>query len=523
MNKNFLLLTLLVSTQGFSFTKNKTYKFTILHTNDHHGRFWNNKDGEVGLAARATLINELRQEITKDGGEVLLLDAGDINTGIPQSDMLDAEPDFKGMKLLNYDVMAVGNHEFDNPLSVIRKQEEWAGFPFISANIFYENSDKKPFKGYVIKELQDLNIAILGLTTKDTPLKTNPLNVKGLVFKDPIEVARTEVPKLKKQSDILIALTHMGHYPNESHGSDAPGDVTLARQVNGIDIIVGGHTQLPVFTADIQNGAVIVQAGEWGKYVGRIDFEFLDGKLTLKNYKLIPVNLKKTEVIDGVNVTRYVDREITPDPVIESFLRPFKEQGDQLLQVVLAKSDGKFEGDRAVIRKQETNLGNLLALAYKEKFNADLSVLNSGGIRDSMPAGDITYETVLTVLPFGGEVVTVEISGNKLKTYLTSVALELAPGTGSYPQMSFVKIKGSRADKRIDEILINGQKIQDEKIYKIAIPEFIAVGGDKYPSLKNEPTFTKYGYTDADILKSYLEKVKTISVNDFAPTGYLDL
>jgi 5'-nucleotidase/UDP-sugar diphosphatase len=93
-------------------------KLTVLHTNDHHGRFWPNSDGEYGLAARKTLIDKVRAEVAAGGGQVLLLDGGDVNTGVPESDLQDAEPDFKGMNLLGYDAAAIGNHEFDKPLIV---------------------------------------------------------------------------------------------------------------------------------------------------------------------------------------------------------------------------------------------------------------------------------------------------------------------------------------------------------------------------------------------------------------------
>jgi 5'-nucleotidase / UDP-sugar diphosphatase len=97
-------------------------KLTVLHTNDHHGRFWPNSDGEYGLAARKTLIDKVRAEVKAAGGEVLLLDGGDVNTGVPESDLQDAEPDFKGMNLLGYDASAIGNHEFDKPLAVLDKR-----------------------------------------------------------------------------------------------------------------------------------------------------------------------------------------------------------------------------------------------------------------------------------------------------------------------------------------------------------------------------------------------------------------
>lgn len=489
----------------WAYTKGKTYKLTILHTNDHHGRFWPNKEGELGLAPRATLIQKLREEIQKDGGHVLLLDAGDVNTGVPQSDLQDAEPDFKGMALLGYDVMAVGNHEFDKPLETILKQREWGGFPFISANIYNKETNERIFPSHIVKEFGDLKITIFGLTTEDTPLKSNPKNTKDFKFVPVVEEAKSLVPQLRKDSDVLIALTHIGHYPEANHGADAPGDVTLARQVNGIDLIVGGHTQKPLFQPDIQNGSIIVQAAEWGKYVGRVDLEFLDGKITLKEAKLIPVNLKDSEV------------KIEADPYVEALLRPFKEKGDASLLVELGSADAEFVGTRDIVRSQETNLGNLITHAYKSKFKADLAITNSGGLRDSIYPGKVTYESVLMVLPFGGEIAIAELSGKELKNYLEYVIFNLTAGSGSFPQMSGVDILANKETKKIKELKINGKKVCSNKRYVLALPEFIAAGGDKYPAL----AFRKTGFVDADVFKEFVLNVKELKAKDYAPRGYV--
>lgn len=497
----------------FAYTKGKTYKITILHTNDHHGRFWPNGQGELGLAARATLIKSLREQIAKDGGHVLLLDAGDVNTGIPQSDLLDAEPDFKGMAQLGYDVMAIGNHEFDKTLDTIFQQQKWAGFPFITANIYYEKTGKRPFPSHITKQMDDLKITIFGLTTEDTPLKTNVLHTKGLHFRSAVKEAKKLVPTLRKEADVLIALTHIGHHPNEANGADAPGDVTLARKVDGIDLIVGGHTQKPLFKPDMQNGTIIVQAYEWGKYVGRVDMEFLDGKLTLKDYKLIPVNLKDTAKIEQ-------------DPKMEAFLKPYKEKGDNLISKLnksagltsdLGVAEVEFIGRRDIVRNQETNLGNLVSRAYKEYFKADLGVMNSGGIRESLNPGKITYESLMIVLPFKGEVVTAELKGNALKKYLEHIVFNLTAGSGSFPQISGVEIVANKEKKAFSKILVNGKPLSKRRTYLIALPEFIAKGGDKYPVLK----YKKSGKIDVDVLHSYLSQKKGLNAKDFAPTGYI--
>ncbi len=505
----FFILTL--ASSACAYTKGRTYKLTILHTNDHHGHFWPNKDGEYGLAARATLINELRDQIKKDGGSVLLIDAGDVNTGVPQSDMQQAEPDFRGMAELQYDVMAIGNHEFDNDLKTIQKQQKWAGFPFISANIYYKVNGRRVFPSHITKEVEDLKVTVFGLTTEDTPIKSKAENSKDLRFVPVVEEAKKIVPVLRKQTDVLIGLTHAGHYANELRGSNAPGDVAIARAVPGIDLIVGGHTQIPLFQADIQNGTIIVQAQDWGKYVGRVDLEIINGKVLLKEYKLIPVNLKGSTV------------RIAQDTNVEQMLRPYKQKGDDALKLEVGASEIEFVGQRNIVRMQETNLGNLVAEAYRAKFNVDIGISNSGGIRDSLYPGKLTLESVMSVLPFGNEVGTAELTGVELVKYFSTVIFTLAPKPGetapggAFPQLSGIEMTANRSTNTLSDVKINGIAVNPSKVYKIAIPKFMgADGGDGYPKLA---TFKAFGFIDADILKDFLIARKVLKAGDFAVTN----
>ena len=132
----------------------KSLEFTVIHTNDNHGKFWRNRHDELGMAARKTLIDRIRNEVESNGGKTLVLSAGDVNTGVPESDIQEAKPDFIGMNMIGYDAMAPGNHEFDNSLNVLLEQEKWANFPFLAANIFYKNSNKPLFKPFIIKDLR---------------------------------------------------------------------------------------------------------------------------------------------------------------------------------------------------------------------------------------------------------------------------------------------------------------------------------------------------------------------------------
>jgi len=502
---HFFLLLVVVSC-ATRFDPQKSYQLTLLHTNDHHGRFWSNRDGEWGLSARKTLIDQLRTEAKAKGEQVLLLDAGDVNTGVPQSDMLKAEPDFKGMARIGYDAMAVGNHEFDNDLATIRRQEDWAGFPFLSANIYRDG--KRLFRPYVIRDLGGLKVAILGLTTKDTPLKSRMLGHTGVEFRDPIEEARGLVPELRRQAQVVIAVTHMGHYADEQHGADAPGDVTLARQVQGIDVIIGGHTQKPLFQADQQNGTYIVQAHEWGKYVGKVELTYAKGALSLKDYRLIPVNHLNDKV------------RIPEDEHLRAFLQPFKAQGDKTLLVKVGMSSVKLVGDRDQIRFKETNLGNLVTEAYRRKFKADVGISNSGGIRDSIPAGVVNYENVLSVLPFGNDIVTVSLTGKELKAYLAQILTEMLPGTGGFPQISGLELVFDAKTKTFRKLVVANKPLNDRQAYLVALPSFIAGGGDKWPNLSRFG-IRSYGFSDADILREFFTELGEVQPLQFGPFGHV--
>ncbi|HCE2379763.1 bifunctional UDP-sugar hydrolase/5'-nucleotidase UshA [Vibrio parahaemolyticus] len=514
-----------------------TYKLTVLHTNDHHGRFWQNKHGEYGMAARKTLIDDLRDEIQAEGGSVLLLSGGDINTGVPESDLQDAEPDFKGMSKIGYDAMALGNHEFDNPLDVLFKQQDWANFPMLSANIYDKKTGKRLFQPYAMFNKQGIKIAVIGLTTEDTAKLGNPEFIGQVDFRDPKAEAKELIAELKKTEnpDLIFAVTHMGHYENGNRGINAPGDVALAHYLNegDLDMIVGGHSQEPVCMEgpnvikknfkpgdecqpDQQNGTYIVQAHEWGKYVGRADYEFRNGELSMVSYDLIPVNLKKKINVDGQSQRVFVQDEITQDKAMLDFLRPFQEKGQSQLNVKIAESNGKLEGDRDVVRFQQTNLGRLIATAHMERAKADFAVMNSGGVRDSIEAGEITYKDVLTVQPFGNMVSYVDMSGQEVLDYLNIVATKPVD-SGAYAQFAGISMRIE--NDKVTNVFIGNKQLRLDGRYRFTVPSYNASGGDGYPKIDTHPGYVNTGFTDAEVLKDYLESHSPIDVNEYAPSG----
>jgi len=518
--------------------------FTVLHTNDNHGRFFENSKGEYGMAARKTLIEQIRDEVEANGGEVLLLSGGDINTGVPESDLQDARPDFVGMNLLGYDAMAVGNHEFDNPLDVVEMQRELANFPMLAANIYDKVSGVRYFDAYKIFDVNGLRIAVVGLTTEDTAKIGNPEFISDLEFTDPTEEIQKVIQDIKDAgaADLIFATTHMGHYADATNGSNAPGDVAMARAVTAGDLqaIIGGHSQNPVCmepgtndyaefnpgddcAPDQQNGTYIMQAHEWGKYVGRADFEYYDGELHLASYKLVPVNLKKkvkdadgntVKDADGNSVYELIGEEITPDAKVLDILQPYQDKGQEQLGEVIATTAELLDGERANVRFMQTNLGHLLSTAQTTKVNADVGVMNSGGVRASIEEGNITYKDVLTVQPFGNTITKSTVTGAELSEYLGVVA-SMQIDSGAYAQLTGVTMNVDCQAKTVDISDVNGKGYDAASTYTFTVPSFNAAGGDGYPKLT--PVMT--GYVDAEVLYSYLKEKGSIAAGEFTPAG----
>ncbi len=521
-----------------AYEKDKTYKITILHTNDHHGHFWRSEYGEYGLAAQKTLVDSIRKEVAQEGGSVLLLSGGDINTGVPESDLQDAEPDFRGMNLIGYDAMAVGKHEFDNPLTVLRQQEKWAKFPFLSANIYQKSTGERLFKPWAIFTRQDIKIAVIGLTTDDTAKIGNPEYFTDIEFRKPAEEAKVVIQELNmnEKPDVIIATTHMGHYDNGDHGSNAPGDVEMARSLpaGSLAMIVGGHSQDPVCMAsenkkqvnyvpgtpcapDKQNGIWIVQAHEWGKYVGRADFEFRNGEMKMVNYQLIPVNLKKKVTWDNGKSERVLyTPEIAENPQMLSLLTPFQNKGKAQLEVKIGSVNGLLEGDRSKVRFVQTNMGRVILAAQIARTGADFGVMSGGGIRDSIEAGDITYKSVLKVQPFGNIVVYADMSGKEVVDYLTAVA-QMKPDSGAYPQ--FANVSFVAKEGKLTDLKIKGEPVDPAKTYRMATLSFNATGGDGYPRIDNKPGYVNTGFIDAEVLKEFIQQNSPLDAAAFTPKG----
>ncbi len=504
---SLFVLCLLTSSMSYAAEK----KLTILHTNDHHGHFQKFNPYPVkdvgGLAAQSTLVNITRAEAEKDGGAVLVLSAGDVNTGVPESDLLDAKPDFKLMNMIGYDAMVLGNHEFDNSREVLLKQIEWAEFPILGANVVKKDTGKTLVKPYVIKDIGGLKVAILGLLTEETPTLVLPENVADLEFKSVVETAKKHVPLLRRKADLVIALTHIGLY---DEGMGYVDDQKLAAAVPGIDIIVGGHTHTDLEEPILVGNTIIVQAGGYSESMGRLDLvvDNISNKVTKHNYELLSVNGKKRVKYNGKKYYKYAGTGYVEDKEILEAQTPFIEGADKLLGKAIGEASVELTGGKSVNRSQETNLGNLITNGMLAKTGAEIAFQNGGGIRAGIAPGTISYRDVLTVQPFGNTLVVIDMTGEQIIEVLNLAAGKV--GSGAFMQVAGLKVTYNSADKKAENVMVGDAPIDPVKTYKVVTNNFVAAGGDGYKMLKD---LAKYdtGYVDADATMEYIQNLGKVA------------
>lgn len=323
--------------------KPEVTQIVILHINDFHGKLEPDQMGQAGAAALATLI---KRERIAAAPNVIFLAAGDFNTGQFIADINRGKPTIEALNLMRLDATSVGNHEFDNPFQVLRQQMKFAKFNFIAANIRMKNGSL-PFKPYIIKKIAGLKIGIFGLTTSTTPQK-QPLYSSDFIFDNELVVAAKMVKILreKEKVDIVIALTHMGvdkaadrivmkKLVNSVNNRGTAmnlyltrryvGRVTsrviveqLAATVKGIDIIIDGHSHTNMKKPLYINGTPIVQAHCYGLRLGKAVLTFNKGKVSLSQWKSIPVNPRS-------NWT-FTTNELPPDDEVATLIKKYTDE-----------------------------------------------------------------------------------------------------------------------------------------------------------------------------------------------------
>ena len=443
-----------------------------------------------GFAAQAALINKIRSDVAKKKGITLVLSAGDVNTGTPESDLLSAEPDFKAMNEIRYDAMVLGNHEFDGGIPKLVKQREWVTFPILSANVHNAVlSQKKLNDPFVILEREGIKIGILGLTT-DTLKKVVLRNVaESLEVENPAEVAKTQVPAMKQAgAELLIILSHVGISESGSRSERviANDEVKIAKEVPEIPLIVGGHSHTLLPDGKKVGETLLVQAGEKGEYLGRVDLIWdRDSKKVVESKaSVIPVL-----PTDGEEMN------------LKKSLNKYRARVSRLLDEVLGTTENELDGERENIRHQETNFGNFICDVIRKITKSDVAIFNGGGIRASIPRGKIKLRDIYRALPFRNTLTTAVITGKQLKEALQT-GLKFQHNTGSFLQVSGIEYKAK--DGMLTFVRVQGAVVAETAEYKIVSNNFLFGGGDYLDVLTETKDIQDTGTPVEELLAKYI-------------------
>lgn len=466
-------------------------RVVILHTNDTHGNLLpfsypenislDTQEAKLafksdigGVARRATLLQQLRQELP---GQTLTVDCGDFMDGTPFSLRYKGSADVAVMNACGYEYATLGNHEFNNTLTQVKKLIKEAKFTFVGANVVDRKTGKPLCTPYAIAERDGVKIAFFGLVTTDT--RTYPAAEEGVDIPDAVEAARQIVPELRKQADLVVLLSHLGIQEEES----------LARRVPGIDVIVGGHSHTRLTEArfidwnlkDAPNlgGTLLVQAHQWGGELGRLDLligrdpETQKWRLMAYKYQLLPIT-----------------DEIPEDPktakVVERYWKPIAKQYGE----VVARATDDF-----VQRGDDLAHYYLVGDCVRAEMGSQLDFQNVSGIRIQLARGAITRYDLAKMMPFGNTVVKFEIKGRELKEILQR----------RRPTVSGIRYRVENG--QLTEATVDGKSIDDDAVYTGTTNSYFA-------KMYLKPLNVDYVDTGEDMLEvvaRHLRKVREVS------------
>ncbi|MTI67151.1 MAG: LysM peptidoglycan-binding domain-containing protein [Firmicutes bacterium] len=491
-----LVLSLIIPFSFVSAEENDSVQITIVHTNDTHARVKEGKYDGMGFAKLATKINDLR----KTNPNMLVLDAGDAFHGQTIASLVEGESIVEIMNTIGYDAMAAGNHDFNYGQDRLVELSNMANFPILAANVLKD--DESILDKYTIKEIGGVKVGIFGLSTPETTYKTHPKNVEGLNFKDPAIVAQEMVDDLKDKTDVLVCLSHLGLDEASTYTSEY-----VVNKVDGIDIVVDGHSHSTLENGKKINDTLIVQAGEYDKNLGIVNFSYEDGEIKDLNASLF---------------TKDEASEIKEDLDVVAVVEEIEKENDKVLSAVVGNTDFNLLGERQDVRTGETNLGNLITESMLKATKADVVLTNGGGIRASISPGEITKGDVITVLPFGNFIEVIKVKGSDIVKALEHGISDYPETKGAFPHiagMTFEFDENKEAGNRVMEVKVNGKAINLDKTYKLATNDFLAAGGDNYSMFKGKETVTQLAGLDEIVM----EHIKKYGVADAKVDGRIGL
>lgn len=461
----------------------ESQSLTLVHVNDVHGRVKDDDyEGAIGYPRLKTMVDLLK---AKDPN-VLLLNAGDTVHGTTLVNVTEGETMINLMNVVGFDAMVPGNHDFNYGYKRLLELAEMADFPILGANIIKEADGSSDFEPYTIKEFEGFKVGIFGLGTDETKFKSHPKNTEGIKFEEPIDVAKKMVKELEeKEVDIIIALVHLG-----IDGTSSTTSKELAEAVEGIDVIIDGHSH--EILNEIIGETLLVQSESYTKNLGVVELEIKDGKIANRNAFLI--NYEEAQ-------------DFEEDPLILEEIVKIEEINKPIVEEVVGKTIVDLVGERGSVRTGETNLGNMITDAMVKSTGADIAFTNGGGIRATIEAGDIKVNDILTSFPFTNTLAVIEVTGAELTKALERGVDSYPNEAGHFPHVSgfsYTFNPDKPVGERIVDVMVNGEAIKDDQVFKMVTNDFLAAGGDGYTMFEGKP-FVAEGGLLSDVLIEYVK------------------
>jgi len=470
----------------------------VLHVNDVHGQVlprpatWLGQDPPPligGLARVAAYVNEVRAGTTRDGSELLVLDAGDWFQGTPEG-LIDSGRAFvHAYALIGFDAMLVGNHEFDYGVTELLEQLDETKVPALLSNVRDEGEFLPGTEPFAVFERGPLRIAVVGLLSETTPEITDH-STRELTFLDPIAaLAFARIP-LAAESDWILPLTHLG----------IDDDVKLARATPDLDVIVGGHSHTYLKYGQREGQVLIVQAGSKASSVGRLDLWF-----DRETKQLVEKHARIIDLYDGP-AERFRNHEL------EAACAALVARTAERMKEVVGALTAPLERTRDPVRS--STAGSLITDVMRAYTGADVAVQNRGGIRADVQAGSVTRRDLFEILPFGNHVVTVTLSGAELEAL---VRRSIEGGAHSALEFSGMQIgvQGAKDEWSVVRLTVGGEELERKKDYRVVTNNFVAGGGDGYVEL----TAGRDKAVDTIILRELLARYLAAGEPVTPPTG----
>lgn len=486
------------------------YTLTILHTNDFHSRFEPVSKYDSGCSAEddaegkcfggsARLITAIREARDRAGNSILV-DGGDQFQGSLFYTYYKGKVAAEMMNTLGYDAMTVGNHEFDDGPEVLRGFMDTVEFPVLMSNadVSAEPHLASVLMKSTVIERGGEKLGLIGATPQDTPEIAAP--GPNITFTDPVGAVQAEVDRLTGEGvNKIILLSHSGYVE----------DQRIAAGTTGVDVIVGGHSNTLLSNSSdraagpyptVVNGVQIVQAYAYGRFLGELNVTFDDDG----------------NVTEAVGEPLVMDAAVAEDETVKARITELAGPLDEIRNKVVAQSGATIEGDRSVCRVQECEMGNLVADAMLDRVagqGVTIAIANSGGLRASIDAGEVTMGEVLAVLPFQNTLSTFEITGQVVIDALENGVSQVEEVKGRFPQVAGLKFIWDPSvapnEGRVQEVLVAGPDgyapIDPAATYKVVTNNFVRNGGDGFSMFSgDDKNAYDFGPDLADVTAEYL-------------------